>query len=164
MGDFYSREITDEDLPFLMEELKAGSVAGHYTEAFQNDDYLTELSYQLQQIIKMNKSGQQSGHFLYILSCSPEEQRIGYIWFKVQKAQNGFIFLEIKAFGVAEPFRGKGIASQFLSDYLDSNAHHPLEARCFASSTQMADMLKRRGFIVDAISPLGTQILIRAPL
>ncbi|MDG9881131.1 N-acetyltransferase, partial [Enterobacter roggenkampii] len=108
--------------------------------------------------------GTEMADYIYILAELHTDKPVGYIWFQTQAAPNGFLFLEIKAFGVGAKFRGDGIASQFLSDFLHLFAKHPLEARCFSSSSQMADMLKRRGFTLDTVLPSGTQVLIRRPL
>ncbi len=112
----------------------------------------------------MVESGAELADYIYILAELRTDNPIGYIWFQTQATPNGFLFLEIKAFGVGTKFRGEGIASQFLSDLLHLFAKHPLEARCFSPSSKMADMLKRRGFTLDAVLPSGTQVLIRRPL
>ncbi|OAT24177.1 hypothetical protein M977_00007 [Buttiauxella gaviniae ATCC 51604] len=44
-----------------------------------------------------------------------------------------------------------------------SNSSQPMMAKCYVKSSQMADMLKRRGFHLFNTSPKGTQMLFRDP-
>lgn len=164
MIELYSRGIKLDDLQFITDELKEGARAGHYAKELLDPVSFNGLVGGLRKTISMIESGTEMADYIYILAELHTDKPVGYIWFQTQAAPNGFLFLEIKAFGVAAKFRGAGIASQFLSEFLHLFAKHPLEARCFSSSSQMADMLKRRGFTLDTVLPSGTQVLIKRPL
>lgn len=164
MMELYPRAIKLDDLQFFTNEIKEGARAGHYASELLDPESFNRLVDSLRKIISMIESGTEMTNYIYILAESHTDKPIGYIWFQTQATQNGFLFLEIKAFGVGAKFRGVGNASRFLSEFLHLFAKHPLEARCFSSSSQMADMLKRRGFKLDTVLPSGTQVLIRSPL
>lgn len=71
--------------------------------------------------------------------------------------------LELRAVSIVKELRGKGYGSMLVSEMLESNPSQSMMAKCYVKSSQMADMLKRRGFYLFDTSPKGTQMLFRDP-
>lgn len=90
-------------------------------------------------------------------------KKIGLIWFCDVRDPTGVPRLEIRAVSIVKELRGKGYGSMLVSEMLESNPSRPMMARCYVKSSQMADMLKRRGFYLFGTSPKGTQMLFRDP-
>ncbi|ELY2528008.1 GNAT family N-acetyltransferase, partial [Cronobacter sakazakii] len=101
--------------------------------------------------------------YIYILMRTKDDRRVGLIWFCAALDPQGSPRLELRAISIIKELRGKGLGSTLLTDMLESNPHQPLMARCYENSSQMAEMLKRRGFTLYETLPSGTQILLRDP-
>lgn len=161
MEDLYSRALTAQDMPFIMNEFEDGANMGSFSQQFSKAGGNNIVEKQIREVIRKGEAGQYTGNYFNILTRHSDKQRIGYIWLMVVPDLNGQPCLEIRAVGITRAFRGKGYASTLLSDYIESNRHHPMQAKCFAKSKQMTDMLLRRGFIVQRTKPSGTVILFK---
>ncbi|EBK3996750.1 N-acetyltransferase, partial [Salmonella enterica] len=113
--------------------------------------------------IQTNEQGQYSGHYIYILLRRSDDKKAGLIWFCAALDPTGAPRLELRAVSIVKELRGKGYGSMLVSDMIDSNPSQPMMAKCYVKSSQMADMLKRRGFHLFDTSPKGTQMLFRDP-
>lgn len=163
MGDLYSRALTAQDMPFIMDEFEDGASMGSFSKEFSKAGGSKIVEKQIREVIRKGEAGQYTGHFFYILTREPNKQRIGYIWLMTVPDLNGQPCLEIRAVGITKAFRGKGYASTLLSDWIESNSHHPIQAKCLAKSKHMTDMLLRRGFTVLQTTPSGSVLLFKPP-
>lgn len=162
MSELYSRTATLSDMPFIMEEFEEGAKKGHFNELNLAGKEGKMFEKQTRQAIMINEQGGYSGHYIFILVRRSDEKRLGLIWFCPAPDPRGMQRLEIRAISINKAFRGKGYGSILVSDMLDANTH-PMMAKCLAKSSQMAEMLKRRGFTLYETLPSGTQILLRDP-
>ena len=153
MSEFYSRAATVADMPFIMGEFEDGARKGHFYE-----EILTSKGGKT-----FEKQGQYSGHYIYILLRRSDDKKAGLIWFCAALDPTGAPRLELRAVSIVKELRGKGYGSMLVSDMIDSNPSQPMMAKCYVKSSQMADMLKRRGFHLFDTSPKGTQMLFRDP-
>lgn len=163
MDDFYSREITLADMPFLMHEFEEGARLGHFTNEIITQAGGKKFEKQMREAIKIRDANGESGHFIFILLRRSDDKKIGLIWFTPEIDLAGYQRLELRTFCITKSMQGKGYGSMFLSDMIDSNAPLPMMAKCYVKSTKMAEMLKRRGFHLVDTSPTGTQLLFRNP-
>ncbi|MBB6117767.1 GNAT superfamily N-acetyltransferase [Rahnella inusitata] len=161
MSDLYLRDLTTQDLPFIMDEFEDGASIGSFSKGFSKAGGNKLVERQLRDVIRKGEAGQYTGHYLYVLTRHSNKQKIGYIWLTAAPDMNGQTCLEIRAFGINKAFRGKGYASTLLSDSIESNSHHPMQAKCLAKSKQVADMLLRRGFTVVERTPSGSVLLFK---
>ncbi|EPO5386889.1 TPA: GNAT family N-acetyltransferase [Raoultella ornithinolytica] len=163
MDDFYSREITLADMPFLMHEFEEGARLGHFTNEIITPAGGEKFEKQTREAIKTRDAEGYSGHFIFILLRRSDDKKIGLIWFTPAIDPTGDPRLELRAVCITKSMQGKGYGSMLLSDMIDSNAQQPMMAKCYVKSTKMAEMLKRRGFHLVDTSPTGTQLLFRNP-
>ncbi len=163
MSEFYSRAAIVADMPFIMGEFEDGARKGHFYEEVLTSNVGETFEQQLRQVIKANEQGQYTRHFIYIMLRRSDDKKIGLIWFCDVRDPTGVPRLELRAVSIVKELRGKGYGSMLVSDMLESNPGRPMMARCYVKSSQMADMLKRRGFYLFSTSPKGTQMLFRDP-
>ncbi|HAV8744392.1 TPA: GNAT family N-acetyltransferase [Escherichia coli] len=163
MGEFYSRAATVTDMPFIMGEFEDGARKGHFYEEILTSKVGKTFEQQLRLAIKTNEQGQYSGHFIYILLRRSDDKKVGLIWFCAALDPTGVPRLELRAVSVVKELRGKGYGSMLVSNMIALNSSQPMMAKCYVKSSQMADMLKRRGFYLFDTSPKGTQMLFREP-
>ncbi|ECH9053895.1 GNAT family N-acetyltransferase [Salmonella enterica subsp. enterica] len=163
MSEFYSRAATVADMPFIMGEFEDGARKGHFYEEILTSKGCKTFEKQTRLAIKTNEQGQYSGHFIYILLRRSDDKKAGLIWFCAALDPTGAPRLELRAVSIVKELRGKGYGSMLVSDMIDSNPSQPMMAKCYVKSSQMADMLKRRGFHLFETSPKGTQMLFRDP-
>lgn len=163
MSEFYSREASIKDMSFIMGEFEEGARHGHFYEGILTAKGGKTFEMQLREAIKTNEQGRYSGHFVYILLRSSDEKKVGMIWFTAAQDPLGSPRLELRAVSIVKDMRGKGYGSMLVTDMVDSNPGQPMMAKCYIKSSQMAEMLKRRGFRVFDTSPKGTQLLLRDP-
>ena len=67
MDDFYSREITLADMPFLMHEFEEGARLGHFTNEIITPAGGKKFEKQTREAIKTRDAEGYSGHFIFIL-------------------------------------------------------------------------------------------------
>ncbi len=163
MSEFYSRAATVADMPFIMGEFEDGARKSHFYEEILTSKVGDTFEQQLRLEIKANEQGQYTGHFIYILLRRSDDKKVGLIWFCDVRDPTGMPRLELRAVSIVKELRGKGYGAMLVSDMLASNSSRPMMARCYVKSSQMADMLKRRGFYLFGTSPKGTQMLFRDP-
>ncbi|EFB8332430.1 TPA: N-acetyltransferase [Escherichia coli] len=163
MSEFYSRAATVADMPFIMGEFEDGARKGHFYEGILTSEVGKTFEQQLRLAIKTNEQGQYSGHFIYILLRCSDDKKVGLVWLCAALDPTGVPRLEFRAVSIVKELRGKGYGSMLVSDMLTSNSSQPMMAKCYVKSSQMADMLKRRGFYLFDTSPKGTQMLFRDP-
>ncbi|MEG1440138.1 MAG: GNAT family N-acetyltransferase [Hafnia sp.] len=163
MDDLHSHALTAQDMPFVMAEFEDGAKMGSFSEVLSKTVINKIVEKQLMGVIQKSEAGQDSGHYFYILTRLSDRKRIGYIWLTMVPSINGQPCLEIRAIGITKAFRGKGYASTLLSDWIEINSHHPMQAKCLVTSKLMSEMLKRRGFHVFQTTPSGTVFLFRPP-
>ncbi|EBM7745620.1 GNAT family N-acetyltransferase [Salmonella enterica] len=160
MSEFYSRVASQGDIPFIISECEEGARNGHFHKDILNDQY---FEMQIRKLLNASEQGDYSGNYIYILMRTKDDRRVGLIWFCAALDPQGSPRLELRAISIIKELRGKGLGSTLLTDMLESNPHQPLMARCYENSSQMAEMLKRRGFTLYETLPSGTQILLRDP-
>lgn len=163
MSEFYSRAATAADMPFIMGEFEDGARKGHFYEEILTSKGGKTFEKQTRLAIQTNEQGQYSGHYIYILLRRSDDKKAGLIWFCAALDPTSAPRLELRAVSIVKELRGKGYGSMLVSDMIDSNPSQPMMAKCYVKSSQMADMLKRRGFHLFATSPKGTQMLFRDP-
>jgi GNAT superfamily N-acetyltransferase len=161
VSDLYSRVITPQDMPFIMDEFEDGARMGAFSKEFSKTGGNKIVEKQLREVIRKGEAGQYTGHFFYILTRHSNKQKIGYIWLTTVSDMNGQPCLEIRAIGITKAFRGKGYASTLLSDWIENNSHHPMRSKCLAKSKQMTNMLLRRGFSILETTPSGSVLLFK---
>jgi ribosomal protein S18 acetylase RimI-like enzyme len=161
MENFSQEPVTINDLPFIMEEFEAGSKTGNFSKEFLDPKKGKILEKQLREMIYVGETGKYTGHFFYTLTRTSDKQRIGFIWLKVAPDPAMQSALEIRAVCINKNFRGKGYASIMLDEWLQSYPQHPFQAKCYPRSTQMIEMLKRRGFYVFDTAASGNTFLVR---
>lgn len=81
MDDFYSREITLADMPFLMHEFEEGARLGHFTNEIITPAGGKKFEKQTREAIKTRDAEGYSGHFIFILLRRSDDKKIGLIWF-----------------------------------------------------------------------------------
>lgn len=161
MADYYQRAVTLKDMPFIMDELTKGAKTGNFSKEFLDPRKGKVLEVQLRDVIRRGESGEYTGHYLYILIREVDKKQIGFIWLMVARGPIDQPVLEIRAVNINSEFRGKGFAKLILDEWLTAYPQHPFQATCFSDSSQMADMLHRRGFKTLSTSPTGKQSLFR---
>ncbi|WMJ67183.1 hypothetical protein RBI80_29340 (plasmid) [Klebsiella variicola] len=80
MDDFYSREITLADMPFLMHEFEEGARLGHLQMRSSRKPVGRSLK-KMREAIKIRDANGESGHFIFILLRRSDDKKIGLIWF-----------------------------------------------------------------------------------
>ncbi|EKM0513162.1 TPA: N-acetyltransferase [Escherichia coli] len=163
MSEFYSRTATVADMLFIMGEFEDGAHKGHFYDGILTSEVSKTFEQQLRLAIKTNEQGQYSGHFIYILLRRSDDKKVGLVWFCAALDPTGVPRFELRAVSIVKELRGKGYGSMFVSEMLESNPSQPMMAKCYVKSSQMADMLKRRGFYLFDTSPKGMQMLFRDP-
>lgn len=163
MDDLYLRPLTTQDMTFFMNELEEGGRMGSFSIEYSKAGGNKILEKQIREVIRKNEAEENSGHLIYILTRHTNNQKIGYIWFMTAPDLYYQTRLEIRAIGVTKAFRGKGYASMMLAGCIEKNGRYPMQAKCYAKSKRMADMLLRRGFTIDQTLPSGSVFLIRDP-
>lgn len=163
MTDFYTRDATIADIPFLIHELEIGAREGHFSTGFLHAETKEIFRKQIRTAIRYNEEGRYSGHLLFIILRRSDDKKAGVIWFTATKDISGFPVLELRLVDVIKELRGKGCGSWAVSHGLELYSSLPIMAKCFIKSNQMADMLKRRGFHCHEVLPSGTQVLYRDP-
>ncbi len=161
MENISQESLTINDLKFIMEEFEAGAKAGNFSKEFLDPKKGNILEKQLREVIRMGETGKYTGHFFYILTRESDKQRIGFIWLNVAPDPAMQSALEIRAVCINKNFRGKGYASIMLDEWLQSYPQYPFQAKCYPRSTQMIEMLKRRGFYVFNTAASGNMFLVR---
>ncbi|MED8670614.1 hypothetical protein Q5560_23240, partial [Escherichia coli] len=113
----------------------------------------------------LNKTGPQSIHILRGVRQQQDEPGRFSICSRQAAVVHptGVPRLELRAVSIVKELRGKGYGSMLVSEMLESNPSQSMMAKCYVKSSQMADMLKRRGFYLFDTSPKGTQMLFRDP-
>lgn len=79
MDDFYSREITLADMPFLMHEFEEGARLGHFTNEIITQAGGKKFEKQMREAIKIRDANGESGHFIFILLRRSDDKKIGLI-------------------------------------------------------------------------------------
>lgn len=146
--DIKQQPLTMADLPFFMEELAAGARTGNFSNNFLDSRISKPFEKQMRAMLKAGDGGQHTGHYCHLTTSEPDGRRLGFIWLNVIMTQDHQPGLELRALCISKQFRGKGIASTVLDNWLDTYSEQRFQARCYAKSTQMIEMLKRRGFYI----------------
>ncbi|HFV9676500.1 TPA: N-acetyltransferase family protein, partial [Salmonella enterica subsp. enterica serovar Waycross] len=161
VSDFSQLPATIKDLPFILDEFKAGSENGNFSKDFLNSKLAKTLEKQLRELFSRQELGDQAGHYFYILARESDGRRVGFIWLMITPDPDNQPILEIRAICITKQFRNKGLGAVMLDEWLEAYPHHPFQAKCFQRSTRTIEMLKRRGFYVHNTSPTGRQLLVR---
>ncbi|MEN0584436.1 MULTISPECIES: N-acetyltransferase [unclassified Kosakonia] len=161
MNSVNQRAVTLKDIPFIMNEFELGAKSGNFSKEFLTPQKNKNLEKQLRDMIKLSDSGSFTGHFFYILTNTSDEKRYGFIWLMVARGPNDQSVLEIRAINIKKDQRGKGLATLMLDEWLNAYPHHPFQAKCFAKSSQMIEMLHRRGFKTLNTAASGNKFLFR---
>lgn len=159
--DIKQQPLTMADLAFFMEELAAGARTGNFSKNFLDSRISKPFEKQMRTMLKASDGGKHTGHYCHLITSQSDGGRLGFIWLNVVMTQDHQPGLELRALCIAKQYRGKGIASKVLDSWLDMYSGQRFQARCYAKSTQMIEMLKRRGFYIYHTDHEGSVSLAR---
>jgi len=133
------------DLEFILGQIRAGALGGHFDRRMLADERQDELRRDVEQIIR---TGRRSGTGLpaeaLVLSL-PDGQPVGHAILTAVKEAEG---IELYAMALDPSVRGNGygrlMLNQILQKYLPRAG--TIYARCFPASVAMYEMLVNSGF------------------
>lgn len=163
MDDFYTKFISLSDIPFFMSECENSAKSGHLHKALLEPKSNKIFEKQIRQIIRMNESGQYTGHSIHVLFRKSDDRKVGFLWLCVARDLAGRSCIEIRIINIIKPMRGRGYGTLLLSIALNEYCTHIVTAKCYPESDQMSGMLKRRGFEVMGSSKRGSEFLCLEP-
>ncbi|EIX7373176.1 GNAT family N-acetyltransferase [Citrobacter freundii] len=160
MMDIKQRPLTKADLTFVMDELAAGARTGNFSNNFIDSRISKPFEKQIREMIRVRDTGKYTGHYFNIIARGTDGNRLGFIWLQdvIIDEQPG---LELRVLCVSKRYRGNSIATAVLNNILEHYAERPFQAKCYAKSTQMIEMLKKRGVNVLNTAASGNMFLVR---
>jgi len=159
VSDFYTRPILISDISFFMSECEDGAQNGHFYHEILTPAANKVFEKQVCQIIRMNNSGQYTGHSILILLRKSDDKKVGFLWLCAAQDLAGRPCTEIRIINITKSMRGKGGGTLLLSVVLDEYHSHIVTAKCYPKSAHMSGMLKRRGFEIMGTSKRGSEFL-----
>ncbi|MCZ8781164.1 GNAT family N-acetyltransferase [Escherichia albertii] len=159
MSDFYIKHISLSDISFFMSECEESAKNGHLHQSILMSEGNKLFEEQIRKIIRMNDSGQYTGHSILILHRKSDDRKVGILWLCDAQDLVGRLCIEIRLINITKSMRGKGGGSKLLSIALDEACSNIITAKCYPASGLMIGMLKRRGFDVMGRSESGSEFL-----
>lgn len=163
MDNVYIRQMSKSDMSFFMDECVDAAKDGRLHKDMLSSKFYKIFEKQVREITRVNELGQYSGHTINILVRKSDEKAIGFLWLCASEDMAHRPCIEIRIINITKSMRGKGFGSYLLSVALDELRSQIVTAKCYSASTQMADMLKRKGFDVMGTSKTGAEYLYLAP-
>ena len=163
MDNVYIRQMTKSDMSFFMDECVDAAKGGRLHKDMLSPKFYKTFEKQIREIIRVNDSGKYSGHTINILVRKSDNRNIGFLWLCASQDMAYRPCIEIRIINITKAVRGKGFGSYLLSVALDELRAQIVTAKCYSASTQMADMLKRKGFNVMGTADSGAEYLYLAP-
>lgn len=163
MDGFYTKQISLSDISFFMSECEDSARNGHLHQELLTPKSNKIFEKQIRQVIRMNDSGQYTGHSILMLFRKSDDRKVGFLWLCAVLDLAGRPCTEIRIINITKSMRGKGCGTRLLSIALDEYRSHIVTAKCYPGSVQMSGMLKRRGFEVMGTSKRDSEFLCLEP-